>query len=175
MTENILSDITENVNDEGNTSKQVVKEEVQEEISQVSQSNTTKTVSEKEDKPNTEPSTVTDSDVEVEIVKNTNENRKSTLQPIAENELLTDITLKSIKQDDVTNVSIDPYDESTHRIRKNRSLMNVLKRNKKGKKTHQKTGSIASESSSVITSSTVSQSGASGKKKKKSFMRILKI
>jgi len=101
-----------------------------------------------------------------EIIKTYSENRKSTLQPIAENELLTDTTLRISKQDDITNIStIDPSSESTHKIKKNRSILSVFgKRNKKSKKTYQKAESIISENSS---GSNISQSTISGKKKKK--------
>jgi len=100
-----------------------------------------------------------------------NEQGKSTLQPIAENELLTNTTLRTSNQDDIADISIIDPNESINTIRKNKSLISVFgKRNKKSKKTHHKTESIASEHSSI---SNISQATSNGKKKRTSIINFL--
>jgi hypothetical protein len=179
VTENVTNDVTEGVNkiEEIPSSQEntpiIIKKEGEEEGEEkikITHTGSAKSLSEKDGEKSNDSEYITDeSDKENEIIKAYSENRKSALQPISENELLTDTTLKTIKQDDVTNISsIESVDENTHRIRKNRSLLSVFgKRNKKGKSTHRKNGSIASEHSSILNDSPSSQSVSNGKKKKK--------
>ena len=142
-----------------------------------------KSLSENNNEHVTNPEIVS-SAVESEEIINASESVRSPLQPITENKILSDVTLKA---DDIISPPSPPVlNENINGIKKNRSIIRVFKRrSRNGKK--QMNSPLNSENSTLNSSqisgkkknsehSTSTSSQVSGKKKKKSsFFSFLKI
>jgi len=128
------------------------------------------------------PETIT-SAIEGKDIINANETVKSPLQPIMENKILSDDTLKT---DDIISAPSPPVlNENINGIKKNRSIIRVFKRRSRNSK--KQTNSPLNSENSILSSpqisgkkknsehSTSTSSQVSGKKKKKSFLSFLKI